>query len=335
MRVKRKTMFILLFALIAGVFTACEQNDNMVDNSNNPGNNGGNQSVSGTGNVNFVLTDAPFPANMVAEANVTIDKISIRKVIENETDSTSTDSTNMEMDASGFVTVSEETQTFNLLDLRNGVTADLTEAELDTGMYDQMRLHVVSANVVLNDEDSTTYDLKIPGGSTSGLKIKIKDGLNVSGGSMSTVLLDFDVSKSFVVKGNPKTPAGIKGFIFKPVVRAVVTESTGEENNPAGNIAGHVTVGDSINVNNATIEIYQMDSLITSALTDSTGYYAALGIPVGNYDLKCMADGYDESDVNNVAVSANDTTMVDFMLEPMASDTTSVSDSTSVAVLGL
>lgn len=318
-------MLILLFALMAGAFSSCQQNDNMVNNQNGPDNNG-NSNGSGTGNVHFVLTDAPFPSSMVAEANVTIDKVTIHKVA---SDSTSTDST----DASGFITVSEETQTFNLLDLRNGITADLGQAELDTGMYDQMRLHVVDANVVLNDEDSTTYNLKIPSGSSSGLKVKITNGLSVTGGSMTTILLDFDVSKSFIVQGNPKSHAGIKGFIFKPVIRAVVSESSEGENNAAGNIAGHVTVGDSMNVENATVQIFQMDSLITSAITDSTGYYAALGIPTGDYDLKCIADGYDESDINGVAVSANDTTMIDFMLEPIVSDTTSISDTTSVAIV--
>lgn len=328
MRVKKRTMVILLFAVIAGVFTSCQQNDNMVNNSDNPaGDNSSNTlATSGTGNVSFVITDAPFPSSMVAEANVTIDKVTIHKVA---SDSTSTDST----DASGFITVSEETQTFNLLDLRNGITADFAQAELDTGMYDQMRLHVVDANVVLNDADSTTYNLKIPSGSTSGLKVKITNGLSVTGGSMTTVLLDFDVSKSFIVQGNPKSHAGIKGFIFKPVIRAVVSESSEGANNAAGNIAGHVTAGDSINIENATVQIFQVDSLITSAITDSTGYYAALGIPTGNYDLKCIADGYDESDINGVAVSANDTTKIDFMLDPIVSDTTSVGDTTSVAIV--
>ena len=317
MKFKMKTISILFAALSVGFFTSCTKDDGIgssgnIDSTNNLK----------TGNVNFVLTDAPFPSDMVAEANVTIDKIEIRKVIEASTDSTSTDSTNM--DSSGFITISTETQTFNLLDLRNGITADLAAAELDTGKYDQIRLHVVTANIVLNDADSTTYDLKIPSGQQSGLKIKIQGGMTVTGGSMTTVLMDFDVSKSFIVQGNPKSHAGIKGFIFKPVIRAVVSETSDGGTVAAGNISGHVTVGDSINIGNAIIEIYQMDTVVTSALTDSTGYYAILGIPAGDYDLKCTADGYEAYDNNNVSVSANDTTMVDIMLQPSVTDTTSV-----------
>jgi hypothetical protein len=168
---------------------------------------------------------------------------------------------------------------------------------------------VVDASVVLNDEANTTFDLKVPSGSASGLKINIKDGLVVQDGGFSTVLLDFDVSQSFVVQGNPLTNAGIKGFIFKPVIRAVVEEAT-------GSIEGHVTVGDTLAVGNATVEFYQMDSLITSALTDSTGFYAAIGLSLGEYDLKVLAEGYDEKEVADVAVTSNNAVTVDIQLEP-------------------
>ena len=296
-------MSLLLIIFFTGFITSCTKDEGFNDNGNNSSLNGiHGTSTKGSGIVRFVLTDAPFPTDMVAEANVTIDKIEIRE--ESPSDTASSDSTK-------FITLSNDTQEFNLLDLRNGVTSVLTEAELGAGVYDQIRMHVVDANVVMNDLVGTTYKLKIPSGTTSGLKIKINDGLTVTDGSQLTVLLDFDVSKSFVVQGNPHTKAGIKGFLFKPVVRAVVEEAT-------GTISGHVSVGDTTNVENANIEIYQMDSLITTALTDTAGYYAAMGLPVGSYDIKCIADGYDESDVNNISVSANDTTVVDISLQPSA-----------------
>ncbi|WP_321289728.1 DUF4382 domain-containing protein, partial [uncultured Sunxiuqinia sp.] len=237
----------------------------------------------------------------MAEANVTIDKIEIRMVA--DSDSTENDST-------AFIVVSEETMEFNLLDFRNGVTAELTNAELDTGTYDLIRMHVVDANVVLNDDNSTTYDLKIPSGSSSGLKIKIMGGLTVADGGSSTVLLDFDVSKSFITQGNIKNKNGIKGFIFKPVIRAVVQE------NYTGSISGYVSVGDTVAVGNATVEFYQIDSLITSALTDTTGYFAAIGLPTADYEIKCIAEGYEEFETSEIIVIANDTTSVDILLTP-------------------
>lgn len=292
MKQKMKTKLILMLGLIVGFAVSCTNDEDL---SKNP---------DGKGTVSFLVTDAPFPTDLVAEANVTIDKIEIRKADESEGE---------DSEGSTFVIVSEETMEFNLLDLRNGVTAELTNVELDAGSYDQIRLHVVDASVVLSDEASTTFDLKIPSGSSSGLKIKIKDGLIVQDGGFSTVLLDFDVSQSFVVQGNPLTKAGIKGFIFKPVIRAVVEEAT-------GSIEGHITVGDSLAIGNATVEFYEMDSLITSALTDSTGFYAAIGLSLGEYDLKVLADGYGEAEEEDVAVTSTNAVVVDFELTPLAED---------------
>ena len=292
MKQKMKTKLILLLGLIVGFAVSCTNDDDL---SKNP---------DGKGTVSFLVTDAPFPTDLVAEANVTIDKIEIRKADESEGE---------DSEGSTFVIVSEETMEFNLLDLRNGVTAELTNVELDAGSYDQIRLHVVDASVVLSDEASTTFDLKIPSGSSSGLKIKIKDGLIVQDGGFSTVLLDFDVSQSFVVQGNPLTKAGIKGFIFKPVIRAVVEEAT-------GSIEGHITVGDSLAIGSATVEFYEMDSLITSALTDSTGFYAAIGLSLGEYDLKVLADGYVEAEEEDVAVTSTNAVVVDFELTPLVED---------------
>ncbi|WP_339739779.1 DUF4382 domain-containing protein [uncultured Sunxiuqinia sp.] len=287
-----KTKLILMLGLIVGFAVSCTNDEDL---SKNP---------DGKGTVSFLVTDAPFPTDLVAEANVTIDKIEIRKADESEGE---------DSEGSTFVIVSEETMEFNLLDLRNGVTAELTNVELDAGSYDQIRLHVVDASVVLSDEASTTFDLKIPSGSSSGLKIKIKDGLIVQDGGFSTVLLDFDVSQSFVVQGNPLTKAGIKGFIFKPVIRAVVEEAT-------GSIEGHITVGDSLAIGSATVEFYEMDSLITSALTDSTGFYAAIGLSLGEYDLKVLADGYVEAEEEVVAVTSTNAVVVDFELTPLVED---------------
>ena len=56
----------------------------------------------------------------------------------------------------------------------------------------------------------------------------------VDGGLTSELLLDFDLSKSFVMRGNLDKPSGIIGFIFKPVIKAV-------NNTTAGRLEGLVT----------------------------------------------------------------------------------------------
>lgn len=157
----------------------------------------------GPGQFTVLLTDAPFPFELVAEANVTIGRVDV-------------------VGEEGAQTLAEGEQTFNLLELQNGVTAALGSVEMPEGPVHQIRLIVTDASVVLVDEDETddvpgqTFDLFIPSGAQNGLKIQLD--ADVNGGMETIATLDFDLEDSFIVQGNPDTPAGILGFIFKPVV---------------------------------------------------------------------------------------------------------------------
>jgi hypothetical protein len=151
----------------------------------------------GNGRLTVLLTDAPFPFDLVSEANVTIGRVDI-------------------VGESGVQTILEEERIFNLLDLQNGVTAVLAEAALPPGRYPQLRLIVSSASVLLMDGRS--FDLFVPSGSQTGLKILLAD-FEVAADGATTLTLDFDVSDSFIVQGNAETAAGIRGFIFRPVVK--------------------------------------------------------------------------------------------------------------------
>ncbi len=155
-----------------------------------------------TGRFRLLLTDAPFPFDLVDSTIVEITRIELVS---------STDSL-------GRLVISTDTMEFNLLDLQDGVTATLVDTLLPAGDYSQMRLFVEKARIILTDQSE--FNLKIPSGSSSGLKILLS-GLAIVPDSLTEVILDFDVSESFVVQGNPSTPAGIQGFIFKPVIKPI------------------------------------------------------------------------------------------------------------------
>ena len=175
----------------------------------------------GNATVRVLLTDDPFPFEMVESANVTIERVEL--VSESE----------------GVINVTaewSEPQDFNLLDLRDGVTALLGEIEIPEGMYHQVRLVVSEeASVVMKEEfGGEVYNLTVPSGTETGVKIPL-ESLDVESGSYITLTLDFEVDESFVVLGDASTAAGILGFNFKPVVTlldveldAVVEESTEE-----------------------------------------------------------------------------------------------------------
>lgn len=168
---------------------------------------------SDTGTMRVLLTDAPFPFEMVESANVTIERVEV--VSETE----------------GIINITEdwtEPELFNLLDLRDGVTALLGEVEVPVGTYEQVRLIVEEeASVVMTEAaGGEVYHLKIPSGTETGVKIPLQ-GLEVEGDSHITLTLDFVVDESFVVLGDPSTPAGVEGFNFKPVVKLLDVELNG------------------------------------------------------------------------------------------------------------
>jgi len=165
--------------------------------------------AAGSARVQLLLTDAPFPFDLVSEANVVITDVMLKG------------------GGADSVLLSDDAQPFNLLDLQNGVTAPLADLEVAAGTYSQLRIKVAdSATVVLTD--ASEYDLKIPSGSQSGIKVLLGN-IELADGDLAQITVDFDVEDSFVVQGNPDTPAGIKGFIFKPVIKAKTVVVNGED----------------------------------------------------------------------------------------------------------
>jgi hypothetical protein len=237
------------------------------------------------------VTDAPFPVSLIKEANVIITKTEIRKTTGN--------------DSTAFVTLREKPDTFNLVKLRNGLTAELVKLSLPAGSYDQIRLYTGDASVLLTD--GRMFDLKIPSGPQTGIKMSIDSPIIIEGGVTTELLLDFDLEKSFNVQGNRNTPAGIKGFHFKPVLRAV-------NNSVAGRLVGSVKNDSAKIIANAKVWL-KKDTILTSAFTGADGNYALIGIPAGTYSAFATKTGYDTAMVANVKISAANQTNVNFILK--------------------
>jgi len=115
---------------------------------------------------------------------------------------------------------------YDLLTLRDGVTADLTgEVEVPEGQYKQLRMIVARAEVTLHpdfefrDGSGRTKELFVPSGAQTGIKVMLAEPITTEGGTINVILVDFDVNENFVIQGNPHTPAGILGVLFTPVLR--------------------------------------------------------------------------------------------------------------------
>lgn len=274
-----KTLAILTLIFTGIAFSSCERSDD---------------AGSKAPRLKILLTDAPFPADLVAEANVVINKVEIRNQ-------------NYETDAYPFITLSEEEMHFNLLDLTNGVTAPLVDMEVEPGNYDLVRLYVSDASIVL--KDSTVYDMKVPSGAQTGIKVYIDPAVQVAEGLTAELILDFNVSKSFVALGNPNAAVGIKGFIFKPVVKAT-------NNTVAGRLMGVVTDTSGVAIEGAEVSLLAADTVYTSSLTDTTGAYSVIGVDAGMYDVAFAKDGFQNDTIPGVEIILGNITTQDAILVP-------------------
>lgn len=194
----------------------------------------------------------------------------------------------------------------NLLDLQGAATETLADTDIDPGFYTQLRLIVEDARVELKDgyefEDGTTErDLFIPSGAQTGIKLNLAaadadsdgGGLEIRPGEL-VLVVDFDVSRSFVIQGNPETPAGIKGVLFTPTLRVTV-------NDAAASISGTVSTDLDVSVEGLTVTATPEDEEFfeefqtqeATAITDADGDYTIHFLVPGTYQVTVQtADGY-------------------------------------------
>lgn len=207
----------------------------------------------------------------------------------------------------GIHVISTDTASYDLLALQGGVTAALGSAEIPVGSYSQLRLLVDSARVTLKapitfTSGSSTASLKVPSGSTSGLKVNL-DNVSVIPGE-TVLLVDFDVSRSFVFQG---PPGGPKSASFKPVIHATVMDV-------AGSIAGTVLPPSS---KAGLYAIQGLDTIATASADSLTGAYTIRFLAPGMYKVLARAAGFQDGVHDSILVgNAQAVTGVDFTLVP-------------------
>lgn len=244
----------------------------------------------GQGKLVIKVTDDPFDISTIESATVTITKVEIKKVGDGVSDGNS------------FVVLSDDTVTVDLIDLRNGVTETLLDLEIPEGEYDLIRLYVEEAGLKLKDI-ADPYSVKVPSGRQTGIKLHINPSIVVSGGLTSEVLIDFDLSRSFVLRGNMNNN---NGFIFKPCIRAANLTT-------AGRVEGMVTDTSEVKIKEAKVWIAQ-DTVMATTFADTLGFYAIIGVPAGTYSIFATKEGYDTVSIAGINIIAGNKTVQNFTL---------------------
>jgi len=256
-----------------------------------------------TGRIVVKITDEPFPITMIDEATVTITKVEIRTASAEEEAE----------EESSFIVLFEGSHEATLTDLRNGVTDELANLEIPAEGYDLIRIHVSDASITLLKSGDAPDDepvpvnipVNVPSGDQTGVKVFIKPGIKLGGGETVEVLLDFNLSGSFVPLGSWDDPENIERFNFIPVIRAV-------NNSQTGMIKGFI-FSDTEPLDDVLVFVQEGDQQLPT-LTESDGSYAILGIPAGSYEITAEKEGYSSSTCAAVEVLAGKVTEKDFVL---------------------
>ena len=179
--------------------------------------------------VQVLLTDAP--SDMLDSARVWVSHVYLQGGGGSVPDTAQADSTSAGGGRVDLYNDPANPLSYDLLTLRDSVTADITGlVTVDAGTYQGLRFVVDSARVVLKEgytfEDGTnSAAMKVPGGSTSGIKVKLKDVLLANEGETTTVTVDFDVDANFVIQTNPQSGL-VKKVMFTPVLKERSRKST-------------------------------------------------------------------------------------------------------------
>jgi hypothetical protein len=236
-------------------------------------------SGTGTGTLSVRLTDAPFPFSQVASVGVYVVRIDAKQA--STTDEEAADENNQ----NGWTTIATPNALINLLDLGAGKTMNLGGTTLPTGNYQSFRLILDTDQSSITLKDGSKPTIFFPSAEHSGIKVNLDEPIQLTeDGSVMT--LDFDVGRSFVMRGN--NPAN--GFNFKPVIHAVAQDITGAV---TGSVHANSATGAA--VPNATVEVLTAGSLIgdadpthvvRSASTDANGNFRIAFLLPGTYVLR-------------------------------------------------
>ena len=167
--------------------------------------------------------DSPLSADAVKSVDIFVVRIDAKRQEPSDDDAAeATEESESQKD--GWVTVAEPNASFDLMKLADGTNTFLGDAKVAAGSYNGFRLIIdpAKSSVTLNDANKTVIGgesivgLKLPSAAKTGIKIKLSGGaVDVKEGATSTLVVKFDVSKSFVMRG---ATIDQNGLLFKPVI---------------------------------------------------------------------------------------------------------------------
>ena len=209
----------------------------------------------------------------------------------------------------------------DLLNLQGGIRDLLLDGQvLPAGSYQWIRLKVNAESDAIYDSyitiDGVQYELLVPSGSQSGLKLNRP--FSIDADAAIDLTIDFDLRKSVNLPKGRTNPSGIPLYRLKPVLRLVETPAAGSIGGTvdSGLFAGHNCDSDPLNgyavylfegggVTPDDIDGLEADPLTTAKVSlnaDSEYEYRLAYIPPGSYTIAATCSGnLDDAEENDDA----------------------------------
>lgn len=242
---------------------------------------GTNPSAVTAGQLSVQLTDAPFPFDQVASVNVFIVRIDAKPA-----DVTDTAASNVN-DKNGWTTIATPNASINLLDLGGGKTTSLGATTLPSGIYRGLRLIIdTDKSSVTLKNSNTPVEVKWPSAGQSGIKVLLDQPVEVTSAG-AIVIIDFDIGRSFVMRGNSISQ---NGLLFNPVIRATVPDLSGSVSGSvrADSVNGTGIASASVEVLKAGTTLADLSSanVLRTGSTDASGNFRIGFLAPGTYELR-------------------------------------------------
>jgi len=167
----------------------------------------GTHSTAGQANVSVYLTDAPLDLAGVHAVNVTVSDVLLYPA-----EAGTGDAGGIELET-GPISLPGDL-TLNLLDFQNGQVTFVGSQTVPAGSYERLRLQVVSAELVRDDDgDPATPDLIEPITVPSS-KVDVPVTFELTAGDNLALTIDFNAQASVQVN----TTNGTNSYLLRPVI---------------------------------------------------------------------------------------------------------------------
>jgi hypothetical protein len=216
------------------------------------------------GKTSVFLTDAPFPFDRITRVDIHISEIGLSP----QADTSQGDPE--------WITVATPDRIFNLLDLQNGATALLGEADVPPGQYRAVRVTFDPARSSMTDRDGAHPAINWQAkGDTPTLFGLVEEAMAIDENG-EDVVIDFDVGRSFLADGD--------GFIFIPFLRAITRAGS-------GGIAGTLVHSEggtpiplaAVSIHHAFDSAASVGPLVATSRADASGAFKASFLRPGRY----------------------------------------------------